>query len=486
MTDKAFSSSDIPAKPGVYIYRDRFGKVIYIGKAVNLRKRMAHYFQASKKTMADPKLRSLVNSINSWEYRVVKNESEALLLESRLIKEYAPYYNILMRDDKRYFLIKINVNEKYPKLHLARLRKNDGAKYYGPFPRGGVLKQTIEFLSSYFKLRMCNSNIPGLEDRKYCMEARIKKCSEPCAGKISEAAYKEKVTKLIKLFDGNIKDIVAELSADMTNLSAKMQFEKAAIRRDMIDNITNIFGKRGRNFRFATLNNSSGEDYVNDLQNKLGLKKKPNLIEAFDISNLSDEIAVASLVCFENGYSANKKYRRFKIKTVDGINDFAMMQEVIGRHYRRLQDENGIFPNLLMVDGGKGQLSSAIKALIDLKIPSFPVIGLAKKNEEIFLPGRSEPIILDKNSLALKLLQSIRDEAHRFAISYNRELRLKKINESILDDIPGIGFERKKAILHAFSSIGELRNSTPEQLVKKVNNIGLTLAESILFYLNKN
>ena len=162
------------------------------------------------------------------------------------------------------------------------------------------------------------------------------------------------------------------------------------------------------------------------------------------------------------------------------------MQEVIGRHYRRLQDENGIFPNLLMVDGGKGQLSSAIKALIDLKIPSFPVIGLAKKNEEIFLPGRSEPIILDKNSLALKLLQSIRDEAHRFAISYNRELRLKKINESILDDIPGIGFERKKAILHAFSSIGELRNSTPEQLVKKVNNIGLTLAESILFYLNKN
>ncbi|MCP4179004.1 MAG: excinuclease ABC subunit UvrC [bacterium] len=485
MNDKVFSPSDIPAKPGVYIYRDRFGKVIYIGKAVNLRKRMSHYFQASKKTMADPKLRSLINSIDTWEYRVVKTESEALLLESRLIKEYAPYYNILMRDDKRYFLIKININEKFPKLHLARLRKNDGAKYYGPFPRGGVLRQTIEFLSSYFKLRMCNSNIPTLEDRKYCMEARIKKCSEPCADKISEEDYKEIVNKLIKLFDGNIKEIVNELNVEMTKLASKMQFEKAAIRRDMIENITNIFGSKGRNFRFASLNKYTGEDSINDLQKNLGLKNKPNIIEAFDISNLSDEIAVASMVCFENGYSSKKKYRRFKIKTVDGINDFAMMQEVISRRYKRLNDENGIFPNLLMVDGGKGQLSSALKALIDLKIPSFPVIGLAKKNEEIFLPGRSEPIVLDKNSLALKLLQSVRDEAHRFAISYNRELRLKKINESILDDIHGIGLERKKAILNAFSSIGELKNSTSEEIVKKVNNIGFSLAENILSYLNK-
>ena len=271
----------------------------------------------------------------------------------------------------------------------------------------------------------------------------------------------------------------------MNDPDQKKKFEKAAERRDMIRNITDTFGRRNRNFRFATLPSDSGLSAVEDLQNILGLKKKPIVIEAFDISNMGEQVAVASMVCFVNGRANRKNYRRFKIKTVKGIDDFGMMNEVVGRHYKRKLDENIEMPGLLMVDGGKGQLSSALKALKEIKIPAFPVIGLAKKREEIFLPGRSEPIVLEKNRAALKLLQAVRDEAHRFAVTYNREIRLKRINESILDDISGIGAERKKTILKEFSSITELRKSTPEKIVSKVDGIGIKLAREIVDYLQK-
>ena len=447
---KSFHPGDIPDKPGIYVFRDNFGKVIYVGKAVNLRRRVSHYFQASRSLRSDPKLRSLINSICSWECFCVKTESESLLLESRLIKQYAPYYNILLRDDKRFLLIKINLKARFPKLILVRLRKNDGANYYGPFPHGGVLRQTVNFLSIYFKLRLCSAYEPAENDRKHCMEARVKLCCEPCIGRVSEEQYLEKVEKLLKVLTGDIVEVVAALERDMYEYAKNRKFEKAAERRDMIKNITDTFGKRNRNFRFATLPSSSGLDAVEDLQKALGLENKPTVIEAFDISNMGEQVAVASLVCFKDGKANKKKYRRFKIKTVEGIDDFAMMNEVVGRHFTRKLKGNIEMPGLLMVDGGKGQLSSALKALKEIKVPAFPVIGLAKKREEIFLPGCSEPIILKKDRPALKLLQAVRDEAHRFAVTYNREIRLKRINESILDDIPGIGQERKMAILKEF------------------------------------
>ncbi len=480
-----FYPGDVPDKPGVYIFRDKFGKVIYVGKAVNLRRRVSHYFHLSRALRADPKLRSLINSINSWECFTVKSESESLILESRLIKQYAPYYNILMRDDKRYFLVKINLNHTYPKLSLVRIRKNDGANYYGPFPHGGVLKQTVNFLSSYFKLRLCNVHEPGENDRKHCMEARVKACCEPCIQKVTKDEYLEKVNNLLKVLSGNIDDVIAALEKEMYEFAKKQKFEKAAERRDMVKNIKETFGKSNRSFRYSKTLTESDKSAVDALQKALGLKKSPILIEAFDISNLSDQIAVASMVCFKNGKPYRKKYRRFKIKTVEGIDDFSMMNEVIKRHFKRKFDENIKMPELLMVDGGKGQLSSALKALTEVGTPAFPVIGLAKKREEIFLPGKSEPILLDKTDPALKLLQAVRDEAHRFAITYNREIRLKRINESILDDIPGIGTERKRAILRSYSSISELRKATPEQISQRIDNIGIKLAYEISDYLKK-
>ena len=478
--EKLFYPGDVPDKPGVYVFRDSFGKVIYVGKAVNLRRRVSQYFQASRSLRADPKSRSLINSINSWECYTVKSESESLLLESRLIKQYAPYYNILMRDDKRYLLIKINLKSPSPKLMLVRIRKNDGAGYYGPFPHGGVLRQTVNFLSAYFKLRQCSAYEPGESDRKHCMEARVKLCCEPCIGKVTKNEYLDRVETLLKVLSGDISEVAAALEKEMYEYAKYKRFEKAAERRDMIRNIRDIFGKRNRSFRFATLPANSGLDAVEDLQNVLGLKNRPTVIEAFDISNMGEQVAVASMVCFKDGRPDRKKYRRFKIKTIKGIDDFGMMSEVVGRHYKRKLNENIEMPGLLMVDGGKGQLSSALKALKEAGVSAFPVIGLAKKREEIFLPGRSESIVLEKTRPALKLLQAVRDEAHRFAVTYNREIRLKKINESILDDIPGIGAERKKAILKGFSSIAELRKSTPDKIVSKVDGIGIKLAQGIV------
>lgn len=486
MTPKEkFRAGDIPDLPGIYIYRDITDKVIYVGKAVSLRKRMSHYFHPLKSLSSDPKLRSLINSIYSWEYRTVKNESEALLLESTLIKKYAPYYNILMRDDKRYFLVKLDMNEEFPRLALTRLRKNDGARYFGPFPRGSALKQSVEFLLIYFHLRLCPIRNPNEKDRKYCMEGRVKRCSEPCIGKISKEDYLKNLESLIKVLDGSVEEIVTALEQEMQKHSVKMDFEKAALKRDMISNIRDIFGKKGRNFRFASLTKRISSESVDELQKALGISKRPNQIIAFDISNLSDQFAVAGMVCFINGEPAKHKYKRFKIKTVEGINDFAMMSEVVGRYFTRLIEEKHELPDLMIVDGGKGQLSSAIKILTELNISPFPVIGLAKRNEEIFLPGVEYPIILERNNIALQLLQSVRDEVHRFAITYNRELRLKKINESILDDITGIGKERKTALLKSFSSIAELKKSSPEEIVKKTENIGIKMAESIHEYLNR-
>jgi len=475
----SFYPGDIPPKPGVYAFRDRFGEVIYVGKAANLRKRMSHYFQPSRETTADPKLRSLIKSIAKWEFYAVKNEDEALILESRFIKEYAPRYNVLMRDDKRFLIIKINLKEKFPRLSLARLRKDDGCRYFGPFPKGSILRQTVEFLSRYFNIRTCPLQEPCEKDRLHCMAARVKDCSEPCVGKISEEDYRKKFEELSKLFDGNIKDLIANLQEKMNDASAKLNFEKAAQWRDIMDNIQEVFGKTNRSFRFACIPSSPGSEAVKDLQSALGLPAPPEHIEAFDISNIGGRFAVASMVCFENGRPSRKNYRRFKIREVMQSDDFAMMKEVIKRRFSRILEEKRAMPGLVLVDGGKGQLSSALEALLEINCPPLPVIGLAKKNEEIFIPGRDKALLLSRDRAALKLLQAVRDEAHRFAVTYHRTLREKRISESILDEIDGIGEIRKKEILKAFSSINELRKAGPEEIAERVPGLGLKTAGRI-------
>ena len=482
-----FHPGDIPSDPGVYIYRDVFGKVIYVGKAANLRRRMSQYFQPSRETRADPKLRSLINSIESWECITVRSEEESLLLESRLIKEYAPKYNILLRDDKRLPLLKLDRTERFPHPKLARLRKDDSCLYFGPFPNGGALKQTMEFLSRYFGLRTCRHFAPGPEEYAHCLAGTVHDCCCPCVGKVSEEEYMRRVDALLEVLNGNTEEITAVLRSRMLEAAQKRSFEKAALLRDIANNIESLYGTRTRTFANAHLPQTvNGETAVRDLQQALKLKTPPEHMICFDNSNISGTLSVASMVCFKGGVPYKNAYRRFRIRTVEGANDFAMMREIITRHFTRLLEEKQPMPDLMIVDGGKGQLSYAVDALVALRCPPFPVIGLAKRNEEVFIPGYSEPILIDKNRPALKLLQAIRDESHRFAITYHRALRLRTIRDSILDEIPCIGETRKQALLKAFGSVTRLRKASPEQIAARAEGIGPEMAAAIADYLEKH
>jgi len=474
-----FLPSLIPGSPGVYIYRDRFGTVIYVGKAKNLRKRMSSYFQPGRIRQADVKLRQLVHAIYSWEYLQVKSEDESLLLESRLIKEYAPYYNIVMHDDKRYQLLKIRLDDPFPTLTLARIKKDDGATYFGPFPHGMALKTTLEFLLAHFGLRACSSNTPDEETRKHCLKRIIRDCSSPCTGAISREDYRRKVEAMLEVLNGDIAEIDAMLAERMQTAARKQDYEKAARWRDVRANLETVFGRRNRSFERATIPTRGGPEAMAELQHSLGLPMPLHTMICFDISNLMGTLAVASMVVFVDGRPARDEYRRFRIKTVTGSDDFAMMAEAVGRHFRRLLEEKRPLPDLLVVDGGKGQLHAALHTLTDIGCPPLPAIGLAKREEEIFVPGRSEPVVLDRHHPGLRALQALRDEAHRFAVGYHRELRRKRLTESLLDDLPGVGPKRKAALLGAFGSVRELRKADAGEIVRRVPGIGLELAAAI-------
>lgn len=483
---KEFSPALVPHQSGVYVYRNRFGEVIYVGKASDLRRRMSSYFQPSRREKADPKLRSLVNAIYDWSFEVVRSPEEALILESRLIKEYAPYYNILMRDDKRYLLLKLDLNERFPTLRTARVKKDDNCRYFGPFPHGNALRSTLEYLLRRFKLRSCRSASPGEEERKRCMKRFVKDCCAPCTGAVTEAEYRAKFDAALAVLEGDISGLREEIQAKMAEESAAQRFEKAASWRDVLANLETVFGRLNRSFERPELpGGPPGMAGVKSLQEALALSKPPRRIVCFDISNIGGKLAVASMVSMYDGKPDRDEYRRFRIRTVEGSNDFAMMKEVVKRRFSRLMAENRAFPDLLMVDGGKGQLSSAVEALVEIGAPPFPVIGLAKRNEEIFTPGDSEPLVLSRHDGALKMLQFLRDESHRFAIGYHRELRNKLLTESLLDEIPGVGDARKKALLRHFGSVRGLRKASAEEIAGAVPGLGLTLAEAILRKIGK-
>ncbi|MDD5696984.1 MAG: excinuclease ABC subunit UvrC [Victivallaceae bacterium] len=481
---KPFHPGDVPAKPGVYVYRDRFGTVIYVGKAADLRHRMSQYFQPGRLKGADPRLRSLLNSIYDWDFFVVGNEDEALLLESRLIKEYAPQYNVLMRDDKRFLLVKIDLKKDFPRLDLARIRKDDGCKYFGPFPRGSALRSTIEFLSAYFGLRTCKVNFPDEHTRRHCLKRSVNDCLEPCAGRITKARYRQQVEKMLQLLNGNISPIIGELEGQMAAAAEKKQFELAARLRDVITNIAAVFGRKNRSFRYAALPAPPGAAAVEALRRVLNLASPPARVECFDVSNILGTLAVAGMVCFEDGRPARDQYRRFKIRSVDRIDDFAMLREAVKRHYSRKLHHQLPLPDLLLVDGGRGQLSAALEALAEINCPLPAVAGLAKKNEEIFLPGRSEALVLDRHSPALRLLQAMRDEAHRFAVGYHRRLRARRLQESLLDEIPGVGPKRKRLLLQQFGSIRRLRQAGVQEIREKIPGAGRIFAERIVEFLH--
>ena len=506
---------DVPHQPGVYVMRDLLGRVIYVGKARDLKKRLGNYFQASRHKQHDLKTRALVESIWDFELQITRNEPEALLLEGKLIKEFRPRYNISFRDDKRFLLVRVHLNDDFPRFSLTRLKKEDGARYYGPFAHSGALRTTINWLNKHFGLRVCRPIRPGEQDYKHCSNDIIKNCSAPCIGRISPESYKVKIEEASEFLSGRSKELVAALEEEMHKAAARFDFEKAAELRDMVEDLrktlkpTRSFERGARAKVMSTIDPMAD---VKELQELLHLERPPLVMECFDIANIGTAHCVASMVRFENGVPNTSNYRRYRIRAVTGQNDFISMAEVVRRRYsrvlleatkelgdeaefteeapvealRRLDSEKQfssvLLPDLIIVDGGKGQLGMAVKELQRLGLHGVAIVGLAKEREEVFFPGESDPVVIPHDRGALKLLQRIRDEAHRWANSYHQLLLSRRVEESILDECPGVSQTRKANLLRVFGSVARLRKATLAQIAE-VPSISKGLAEDIVRFL---
>jgi excinuclease ABC subunit C len=493
----------LPHKPGVYLMRDRFGTVIYVGKARDLRKRVSQYFHPSRRLGWDLKFNALVEAIHDFDVHIVHSEPEAFLLEGKLIKEFHPRYNVSFRDDKRFLMLKVNLNDPIPNFTFTRLRKDDSARYFGPFSNSGALRNTLALVRRQFNLRGCRTFTPGEADYKHCLYAHLKYCTAPCIGNVTRKQYLEQVQAACDFLEGQCHEMRDQLEAEMKKAAVARDYEKAADLRDLIADLNETTKKTEKFERVPytlPLAIEPGRDLA-ELAKVLNLPAPPQRIEGFDISNISGTFAVASLVSFKNGRPDRANYRRFKIKTVEGQDDFAGMAEVVKRRYTRLLREGNVaqasrlpkhgretkagsrrdacatLPDLILIDGGKGQLNAACGELKRLGLEKIPVIGLAKEFEEIYLPGESKPLRPGLDHPAVKLLQRIRDECHRVANSYNAQLRIKRISESVLDEFPGIGDARKQALLKKFGSVQRLKTATLEQIAAVPGFGGKTAAE---------
>jgi excinuclease ABC subunit C len=456
----------LPHKPGVYLHKDRFGTVIYVGKALDLRKRVSQYFQPTRRMGWDLKFNALVEAIADFDYHVVKSEPEALLLEGKLIKELRPRYNVSFRDDKRFLMLKVNLNDPIPNFTFTRLKKDDGARYFGPFVNSSALRNTLAVARRQFNLRGCRAFTPGEPDYRHCLYAHLKYCTAPCVNNVTREQYLEQVKAACNFLEGQCREMKPQLEAEMQKAARAQDFEKAAELRDLLRDLEHTW-KRTEKFArvpYTLPLSLNPENDLPELAQVLGLPAPPRRIEGFDISNISGTFAVASLVSFRNGRPDRANYRRFRIKTVEGQDDFASMAEVVRRRYSRLTKEAKPLPDLILIDGGKGQLNMAVAELAKLGLARIPVIGLAKEFEEIYQTGKAEPLRLGVDHPAVKLLQRVRDECHRVANSYNAQLRIKKISESVLDEFPGIGDRRKAALLKKFGSVQRLKTATLEQI----------------------
>jgi excinuclease ABC subunit C len=557
---------DVPHKPGVYLMKDRLNRIIYVGKARDLRKRLGQHFMPSRRTNADLKTRALLDSVWDFEIHLVRNEPEALLLEGKLIKDFRPKYNISFRDDKRFLLVKVNLSDPIPRFQLTRLKKDDGCRYFGPFAHAGALRSTLSWMRKRFGIRSCRTPEPGEPDYRRCLDHIIKNCSAPCIRKVSLDEYRQRVLEACEFLDGESRELLEQLESEMKSAAEKLDFERAAQIRNMLEDLRRTT-KPARRFTRGSL--PSAVDPAADLQalaDALLLPGPPHIMECFDISNISTTHVVASMVCFKDGVPDKSNYRRYRIRTVAGQDDFASMAEVVRRRYSRIlletkevasdlsefnqepvedvvkraqsldrletgspngletapaeeleidpldkletdlpeKPESGLdkratgnaslphpglerlvrLPDLIIVDGGKGQLSAACRELQRLGLSERPIIGLAKEFEEIYRPGRPLPLRLPEDSGALQLLQRIRDEAHRFANSYHQLLMKKRIAESILDECPGVSDTRKQALLAKFGSVERLRKASVEEMAA-VDGISEKLAETIWRFLNR-
>ncbi len=608
----------LPAKPGCYLMKNAEGKIIYVGKAVNLKNRVRSYFHAG--AGLDNKTRRLVREIAHIEWIVVGSELEALILEMNLIKRHRPKFNIKLKDDKRYPYIKVHWGEAYPKVTVTRQMLEDGSRYFGPYTSAWAVYQTLDVLRRVFPYLTCDREITG-QDRRACLYYDIKLCTAPCIGAVSQAGYRQMIQDLMDFLGGHSEPIVERIQEEMATASEELRFEKAAALRDQLKAIQSIVERQkivfpsdyldsdvlamaradgeacvqiffirggkliGREYfilegtedeqdaevmaefvkQFYTeaaivppqvmlpqeieeaqiikqwLKSKRGgekveifvpiegqpqelvqmaaenatetlaalkaqweadthkqETALSELQAALKLPGPPNRIECYDISNTQGTAIVGSMVVFTQGVPDKKLYRRFNVESVVGApDDFASMEEVLTRRFKRWQsaqgavaapgsklDESfGFLPDLVIIDGGKGQLGRAVKVLETAGLQDkVPVVGLAKQEEEIFFPHRPKPLMLPRHSQGLYLVQRIRDEAHRFAITAHRNRRSKLGMASQLDGIPGIGPAKRKALLKTFGSVDDIRLATPEQLAT-VPGITVQLAQNIKAHL---
>jgi excinuclease ABC subunit C len=523
---------EVPHKPGVYLMRDRFNRVIYVGKARDLRKRVGSYFLPSKLAQADLKTRAMLEATWDFETHTVRSEAESVLLEGKLIKEYRPRYNVSFRDDKRFLLVRVDMSEEWPRFRLARFKKDDGSRYFGPYAHAGALRQTLNFMRKKFGVLTFGRGSPTereLKSATYQVPVRL--------SEINGEQYRERVLQACEFLEGKSREMIATLEAEMHKAAKKMDFEKAAELRNMIGDLRSTTRPMRRFTRGSLPSAIDPMADVRALAEALQLPQVPRVMECFDISNISTTHVVASMVCFRDGVPDKDSYRRYRVRTVEGQDDFASMAEVVRRRYSRVlleardansevaefsqedpvnalarisrhpeesreialqnspvtsrdsstppsparNDEGFVavrLPDLIIVDGGKGQLSAACRELQRLGLHDLPIIGLAKEREEIYRPSRALPRQLPLDSGALRLLQRIRDEAHRFANAYHQLLMKKRVGESVLDDCPGVSQNRKNLLLRRFGSVNRLRKATVEQIAS-TDGIGRKLAEEV-------
>ena len=500
---------EVPHKPGVYLMRDRFGRVIYVGKARDLRKRVGSYFMPSKMAVADLKTRAMLEAVWDFETHTVASEAESLLLEGKLIKDYRPRYNISFRDDKRFLVVKVDPTEEWPRFRLARFKKDDGARYFGPYAHAGALRQTLNFMRKKFGVLTFGRGAPTERELKSSTYQVPMRLSE-----IDAATYRQRVMQAAEFLEGQSREMIHALEDEMHKAAEKLDFEKAAELRNMLEDLRRTTKPMRRFTRHSLPSTIDPQADVQALADALQLSHLPKVMECFDISNISTTHVVASMVAFRDGVPDKNNYRRYRIRTVEGQDDFASMAEVVRRRYARVllqareanpdaaefSQENPVqalrstrddkyvavrLPDLIIVDGGKGQLSSACRELQRLGLHELPIIGLAKEFEEIYRPGRALPLQLPADSGALRLLQRIRDEAHRFANTYHQLLMKKRIGESILDDCPGVSQNRKSLLLRKFGSVQRLRKASVGEIAS-TEGIGQKLAEEVHRFLQRH
>ncbi len=467
---------DLPDHPGCYLFRDRRGRIIYVGKAVSLRHRVRSYFRRAARRGTDPKLRGLAHSIADIETLPARSETAALLLESRLIKAYRPWFNRQFKDDKRYPLLAVDIAQPFPRFRLCRVRRRDGQVYFGPYASSPAARAALEFVEKRFGTRRCAAPVPGPADHAHCINDLVRFCAAPCVGAVSPEAYRERVAEACAFLRGERPAVLADLRAAMLAAAEALEFEKAAALRDTLQWLRTALRTRPTGLRTPGAA-GGGRAGLRALAVALGLPRPPRRVEAFDISTISGRHAVGSSVVAVDGVPRPALYRRYRVRSSDARDDTAMMAEVIRRRFARLVAENARPPELVLVDGGAGQVRAAERELKRLGLDGAPpVAGLAKRQELLLWRGRT--LALDRDSPALQVLQRLRDEAHRFALAYHRRLRARCLRESLLDEVPGIGPERKRRLLRACGSLAGVVRA-PEAVLAAVPGIGPRLARTL-------